>query len=94
MNSNRSPALSAPYVARDAFSKPLRHPVTGNMVDSKAEFRRMTRDAGCVEIGDADLKPSRPATEAPDKSVATAVAMLRQGYQPNPLLKAEFDRDG
>lgn len=29
----------------------LRHPATGKSTDSKSDFRRMTKEAGCVETG-------------------------------------------
>ena len=31
---------------------PLQHPVSGKTYDSKSEFRRATKAAGCIEVGD------------------------------------------
>lgn len=33
------------------------HPATGQTLESRSEFRKMTKAAGCVELGDADLNP-------------------------------------
>lgn len=41
---------------------PLKHMATGQIVDSKSEFRRQTKAAGCIEVGDdpAILRPQKP----------------------------------
>ncbi len=38
------------YVISDAMA-PARHPSTGRIHDSKSEFRKDTRAAGCEEVG-------------------------------------------
>ena len=46
-----------------------RHMANGKMYDSKSEFRKATRAAGCVEVGDhkfaprTQIKPSRPGPD-------------------------------
>lgn len=46
------------YVISDTMD-PLKHPGTGMVLDSKAEFRRHTRASGCVEVG-TDPAARRP----------------------------------
>jgi hypothetical protein len=46
------------YVISDNMDA-LKHPATGRVIDSKAEFRRDTRAAGCVEVG-TDPAAARP----------------------------------
>lgn len=36
------------------------HPATGEMIDSKSEFRRRTKQAGCIEFGNESLSPKAP----------------------------------
>lgn len=45
----------------------MRHPVTGKYYDSKSQFRRATREAGCYEVGNDQLsvKSSTDVTETP-----------------------------
>lgn len=35
------------------------HPATGEILESKSEFRRRTKAAGCVEIAGMDLNPGQ-----------------------------------
>lgn len=64
--------------------EPLQHPVSGQTVDSKSQFRRMTRDAGCVELGnDAPAAPAAPERDASVRDdVHRAWLKLEQGYRP------------
>lgn len=56
-------SLPCPHVLRDGLDD-LWHPVTGKHFDSKAAFRKATRDAGCIEAGDdASLHTPRPMTD-------------------------------
>ena len=50
------PRNGAPHVISDSLGKGLLHHGTGKMTDSKSHFRRMTRDSGCVEIGNEKPK--------------------------------------
>lgn len=45
----------APNVIPDGMGQDLWHPATGRYADSKSEFRRMTKESGCVEMGN-DIK--------------------------------------
>lgn len=46
---------AAPYVISDTMD-PTMHMATGRIVDSKSQFRKMTREAGCEEVGN-DMPP-------------------------------------
>ncbi len=37
----------------------LRHPVTGKLMDSKSQFRAVTRAHGCVEVGNDQQRDTR-----------------------------------
>lgn len=52
------------YVQSDAMP-PLKHMATGKIVDSKSEFRRQTKAAGCIEVGNDPeiLRPPRRQIE-------------------------------
>lgn len=49
---------SGPQVISDTMSA-MRHPVTGKLMDSKSQFRRVTRAAGCVEVGNEVQRDAR-----------------------------------
>ena len=50
---------SAPHVISDTMI-PTKHMATGEVLDSKSKFRRATKAAGCVEIGNEPIKPRPP----------------------------------
>lgn len=75
-----SDAARAPAVIRDTMD-PLRHHGTGKITDSKSRFRQMTRDSGCVEIGNErpPLRvPTKPAGNLKD-DMRKAIWQLRNG---------------
>ena len=61
------------------------HPATGLLMDSKSEFRRVTREHGCVELGNdwqqthTPLEPSRHEIE---QSISDAWDQVEAGYVP------------
>ena len=70
----------------------LVHPVTGKRCDSKSQFRRMTKDAGCVELGnDMPDAPVKAPVGDLKTDIAEAMQMLDQGYQPPPLETADSE---
>lgn len=75
---NKPRPASAPMVISDTMD-PTWHPATGMMADSKAAFRKMTRQSGCVEVGNEPLK-AKPRTEtyATRKQRAEAI---KQAYR-------------
>lgn len=56
--SQAAPRNAGPYVQSD-YLPDLRHPVTGKPMDSKSQFRAMTRAAGCVEVGNEVQRDTR-----------------------------------
>lgn len=71
------PANVAPYVISDTMDL-TQHMATGRHVDSKSEFRKMTRAAGCEEVGNEIQRPK--AWEAPPKpgrDIQRAIAELK-----------------
>jgi len=56
----------------------MRHPITGKLMDSKSEFRKVTRAHGCVEVGNESWPDRRP-TENPSaqRDIVRAVEQLR-----------------
>ena len=83
-----------PSIIRDGMDA-LLHPATGVVTDSKAEFRRMTRERGYEEIGnevEAHLAPREPVRDANLKAdIAQAWEMVEQGYRPDPVETADAD---
>lgn len=49
----------AVYVQSDTMP-PLLHMATGQVLDSKSEFRRQTKAAGCIEVGNENPQPRKP----------------------------------
>ena len=47
----------APMVITDSMPRALKHMATGEVTESKSAFRRMTKETGCVELGDQVPKP-------------------------------------
>lgn len=63
----------ATYVISDTIPH-MKHPGTGEMIDSKSRFRQATRAAGCVEVGTdpAAAKP-RPRFEVTEREIVMDV---------------------
>lgn len=75
-----------PYIVRDGMDACI-HPATGEMMDSKSAFRRITREHGLIEIGNE--APAKTASIHEPRGIAEDVAqayqMLEQGYTPPPV---------
>lgn len=80
-------ASDAPNVISDHFKQgALWHPLTGEMIDSKSTFRRVTRAHGGEEIGNEvqrDTRSIEPRCARDD--VARSINMLKHGYRPTVL---------
>ena len=75
---SRRSDIAAPMVISDSMDA-LRHPATGLYSDSKSSFRRMTKAAGCVEIGDQAPTENRPPdTLASKEAKADRVSAIKQ----------------
>lgn len=53
----------------------LRHPSTGKIMDSKSQFRAVTREKGCVEVGNEKQRDTRQS------SVGGLKADIAQAYR-------------
>lgn len=51
------------HVIRDGMD-PTVHPITGVLMDSKSQFRRVTRDNGCIEMGNESPRIPQASPEA------------------------------
>ena len=78
-----------PSIIRDSMDA-LVHPATGKRMDSKSEFRRVTRAHGMVELGtDATCQTTQTTNTQDEKrltsDIAEAFQKVEQGYQQPPL---------
>lgn len=48
----------AHYIITDSMD-PAAHPCTGKVMDSKSEFRKVTKAHGCVEVGNERMSDGR-----------------------------------
>jgi hypothetical protein len=73
----------APYVISDHMSD-TRHMADGKTYNSKSEFRKATKAAGCIEVGNetADLLKPRPPVKLDRRKrrddIARAVQQVRE----------------
>ena len=77
----RSKTLPLPSLNRDQMDA-LWHPSTGEIVDSKSEFRAITRKVGGTEMGNDAQTDNRKWDRVTKADVAEAMNMVSQGYKP------------
>lgn len=72
--------LPSPMISTDTMAA-VQHPCTGEMIDSKARFRNITKAHGCVEVGNdpARLKP-REKPKVDRKEVRAAIRKAKAEY--------------
>ena len=76
----------APNVISDTMPE-TRHMADGKYYTSKSEYRKATRQAGCIEVGN-DVAPlmQRKPVELDRKQrkadIGRAIQMLKEGYRP------------
>jgi hypothetical protein len=56
--SKAAPLNRGPFVVSDYLPE-LKHPITGKRMDSKSQFRAVTRAYGCVEVGNDTQRDTR-----------------------------------
>lgn len=81
------------YVIIDTMDA-CRHPATGKMMDSKSKFRKATRAAGCIEIGNETVSPGKgyePSSSEIKRDIARAIDQLQSGYRPTPIHRGPLD---
>jgi len=84
----KRPPRIGPYIIRDGMNA-LQHPATGEMMDSKSAFRRVTREHGLVEMGDQAPTTAPPrALPSVKADIVEAIQALKQGYEPPPIESA------
>lgn len=77
--SRAAPRDSAPYVISDNMQA-LVHPSTGKLMDSKSAFRAVTKDKGCVEVGNETMTGrQRQVDTMPDMRQSISQAMRELG---------------
>jgi hypothetical protein len=57
------------------------HPITGEMIDSKSKFRKITKSHGCIEVGNEEQKQRPPETKDSDYTEAIIKAYENPNYQ-------------
>lgn len=85
----------APGVIRDQMA-PLRHMANGAVVDSKSEFRQITKAHGLEEVGTSASTPNKRHSDhkAIVNAAGRALQMVRDGYKPTPQTVAGAGGDG
>lgn len=85
----------APGVIRDQMA-PLKHMANGVIVDSKSEFRQITRAHGLEEVGTSAPTPNKRHSDhkAIVNAAGKALQMVREGYRPNPQTVGGVSGDG
>jgi hypothetical protein len=70
------PKPNSHYVISD-YLPDLRHPATGQLMDSKSNFRAVTRAKGCVEVGN-EVQRDRRTIDLGDRKrdIANAIQQL------------------
>lgn len=77
-------SLASPMVIRDTVIEGQLHPCTGEIIHSKAEFRKITKAHGCVEVGNERI----PAYTAPKDDIQKDIAQAWQEAEQ----KSEWDK--
>ncbi len=55
---SKAPPKSGAFVISDTMNA-MRHPITQKLMDSKSQFRAVTRAHGCVEVGNETQRDTR-----------------------------------
>lgn len=78
----RSDSLPVPNVISDHMD-PTFHPCTGETIDSKARFSKITKANGCIEVGNDPARLRPPPKKKPDR------AAIKRDLQ---IAKARYNR--
>lgn len=78
------PRAARVHVISDDLGRQLQHHGydDGRHTDSKATFRRWTKEAGLIEKGNDRERPRPVEPRSMGADVAQAIQMLKQGYRP------------
>jgi hypothetical protein len=73
--------ISTPMINSDGMFDPIRHPATGLYTDSKSTFRKMTRQSGCIEVGDQAPTTTMPKKRDERKEKSARVQALKDSMR-------------
>lgn len=62
----QSSEVDAPFVSQDSIGQALRHPKTGEMVESKTRWNQINKEHGLRVVGN-DWVNSEPKNDVPDR---------------------------
>lgn len=79
----------APYVQDDTMA-PLKHPVTGKIIESRAEYLRVTKSLGLEIVGNDLLskRARRANPEIPESAVMDAIQRAESVFSDSAKLRA------
>ncbi len=60
---------ATPYIIQDSMDATW-HPITGEFIESKSEFRRRTKQAGCEELGNDRPQARKEPLDTPGRKEA------------------------
>lgn len=66
-----------PMLITDGMFDPIQHPATGLYTDSKSAFRKMTKQSGCVEVGDQAPTTQERKRENPREAKAARANAIK-----------------
>jgi hypothetical protein len=75
-------SLPLPMLILDTMPETM-HTMTGQMMTSKSEFRKVTKARGGIEIGNEKLKHDFKEDRITKAEIMKNVKKLKQGYKPN-----------
>ena len=82
-----APRIRAFNIGRDHMDATV-HPCTGQLMDSKSEFRRVTREHGMVELGN-DWQQERRPVELSEREIKQTISdswdQVEAGHVPPPI---------
>jgi hypothetical protein len=75
----RASEAQGPYVIQDTMDA-VAHPCTGELMDSKSEFRKVTRAHDCVEVGNEKMRMTPKPAEAVGGFAEDFIKTAKQDY--------------
>lgn len=93
VDKRRAAPIRTAHVISDAMA-PTVHMADGRTYDSKSAFRRRTKAAGCIEVGNEALPAFKPVEMSSSERVADIKRVFEQaeaGYRPPPLPQMNWE---
>lgn len=81
------------FIQGDTLDKPLKHPVTGKMYDSRSEYLKATKALGLEVVGDEKLsqRPRNLKENITDDKIIDAIQRA-EAIQSDPFKRNQFKR--